>query len=473
MLPPISSGHKVMSHFVDHQDTDSQEAGILTQRYHMDEKKARPGKSRSLTSQPAPSRPPCVATADEFAHRPRASSLKPTVTPAARPSGDGSCGSSTPSRGSVSKLVGVKAMAAMFEIASHESPYVPSPTASRYSRPNETRLSLSQLRLNTASPRIPKPKASVSSIGKDEPDQRWQIPGRHTQLVDHHQGTANDGGMSPLVVSQAADGKWPAPLLEKPSVTRLRRTPDNSKLQKHLPKVPTLDDNDRAFLNLGTMTRPAEQPPIAQQVTFSHRPSTPSLLRQLSSETVSARAASPGANSVLHSQIRSLQRQLDAKTEESLSLRRQLETKESMDIGTLSEQVRAAKRECAMWKARAEAAEKRVSALERFTRRLRGIKGGDAQNDTDRRSHSERNSTETTRTEAGEVVAERIRRTMKGVDGPRSSDGGAAAWWDPGRTGPSWDHLIGACGQQQKILTETALFEVWEAAQALLADDEI
>ncbi|KAK1599605.1 uncharacterized protein LY79DRAFT_535596 [Colletotrichum navitas] len=220
------------------------------------------------------------------------------------------------------------------------------------------------------------------------------------------------------------------------------------------------------------MTRPTEQPPIAQHVMFPRQPpSTPSL-RQLSSETVSVRAASPGANSALHSQIRSLQRQLDAKTGENLSMRRELETKESMDVGTLNEQLRAAKRECAMWKARAEAAEKRVSALERFTRKVQGIKGGDAQNDTDRPSHSKRNSTETTGTEDREVVAERIRRAMKGMDGPRSSDGGAAAWWDPGRTGPIWDHSTGVC-EQHMVLSERALFEVWEAAQALLADGDI
>ncbi|GJC81906.1 hypothetical protein ColLi_04744 [Colletotrichum liriopes] len=219
------------------------------------------------------------------------------------------------------------------------------------------------------------------------------------------------------------------------------------------------------------MTKPAEQPPIAQHVAFPRPPSTPSM-RQLSSDTVPGRAASPGAKSVLHTQIRSLQKQLDVKTEESLSLRRQLETKESMDFGTLSEQLRAAKRECAMWKARAEAAEKRVSALERFTHRLRGIKGGDAQNDPDRPSHSERNSTKTTGTEDGEIVSERIRRAVKGMDGPRSSDGGAAAWWDD-RAGPVRSQSRGHYGQQQTVLTETASLEVWEAAQDLLADDEI
>ncbi|KAF9874854.1 hypothetical protein CkaCkLH20_07548 [Colletotrichum karsti] len=86
---------------------------------------------------------------------------------------------------------------------------------------------------------------------------------------------------------------------------------------------------------------------------------------------------------------------LETKVEEAASLRRQLETRDDMDIGLLSEQLRSAKRECAMWKGRAETAEKRVAALERFTRRLRGIKAGDAQDDYDDASSGEKGSFET------------------------------------------------------------------------------
>ncbi|GJD01169.1 rhoGAP domain-containing protein [Colletotrichum higginsianum] len=77
-------------------------------------------------------------------------------------------------------------------------------------------------------------------------------------------------------------------------------------------------------------------------------------------------------------------------------------------------------------------------------------------------------------TEDGEVVTERIKRAMKGLDGPRSSDGGAAAWWDDGRAGAVWGgQSIAHDAQSPLVLTETALLEVWEAAQELLADDEI
>ncbi|KAF3804530.1 hypothetical protein GCG54_00000885 [Colletotrichum gloeosporioides] len=142
------------------------------------------------------------------------------------------------------------------------------------------------------------------------------------------------------------------------------------------------------------------------------------------------RPESPGGNSMLHAQIRSLQRQLDAKTEETASLRRQLETRDEMDVGLLSEQLRSATRECAMWKGRAEAAEKRVVVLERFTRKIRCLKGGDGQYDSADVSSRERESTDMTGTEDGELVTSRIKLAFRNLDGTRSGDGGAAAWWN-------------------------------------------
>uniref|UniRef100_L2GEY5 RhoGAP group protein n=1 Tax=Colletotrichum fructicola (strain Nara gc5) TaxID=1213859 RepID=L2GEY5_COLFN len=158
------------------------------------------------------------------------------------------------------------------------------------------------------------------------------------------------------------------------------------------------------------------------------------------------RPESPGGNSMLYAQIRSLQRQVDAKTEETASLRRQLETRDEMDVGLLSEQLRSAKRECAMWKGRAEAAEKRVAVLERFTRKIR-----------------ERESTDTTGTENGELVTSRIKMAFRNLDGTRSSDGGAAAWWNT-RNGVDEGIKVG--------FTSTALLGVMEAVHELMADEE-
>jgi len=55
-------------------------------------------------------------------------------------------------------------------------------------------------------------------------------------------------------------------------------------------------------------------------------------------------------------------------------LRRQLDAQQNAEVGTLSEQLRAANRDMSMWKERAESAEKRVKVFERFTGKLRGIR---------------------------------------------------------------------------------------------------
>ncbi|KAI1500534.1 hypothetical protein F5X99DRAFT_419102 [Biscogniauxia marginata] len=138
--------------------------------------------------------------------------------------------------------------------------------------------------------------------------------------------------------------------------------------------------------SLGTMVPHSEAPPVAQHMNLPRPSPSPDTSpraqnvsygyltphrgspRQLPTES----PRSPNANSLLYAQIRHLQRHSQAKDEELLQLRRQLETRENLDIGTISEELRKAKRECKMWRERAEAAEKRVAVLERFTAQIRG-----------------------------------------------------------------------------------------------------
>lgn len=360
-------------------------------------------------------------------------------------------------------------MAAMFEIASQESPYVSFPTTPRPSRTSVTDLGLFQSRQETVSLENPETKASVIVPKERDPDPDYGLSGGRSRQTSRRPRSITESTGS-LTVPEETDAHGGAVHLDRPSLAQLRRTPDCSRYRKSTSKLYTLDD-DNNLPHLGTMTSPAQQPPIAQHVAFP-RPSSTLSVRQLSEDTVPARAGSPSNNSMLHAQIRSLQRQLDVRNEENASLRRQLETRDNLDIGTLSEQLRVSKRECAMWKSRAEAAEKRVSVLEHFTRKLKGIKGGDAQNDTDVTSPSGRDSNETVATEDGEVVAERIRKAMRGMDGTRSSDGGAAAWWNDDRHSSNARHSGGLGGQQQSKLTEEALHQVWQAVQELLLEDD-
>lgn len=92
----------------------------------------------------------------------------------------------------------------------------------------------------------------------------------------------------------------------------------------------------------------------------------------------------PSTNSVLHAQVRSLRTQLEARTEEATRLQRRLEACQALDNGNnagagtgtghICEQLRRARREARMWRRRAEAAERRVLALERFSARFRDMK---------------------------------------------------------------------------------------------------
>ncbi|KAK3378207.1 hypothetical protein B0H63DRAFT_240250, partial [Podospora didyma] len=69
------------------------------------------------------------------------------------------------------------------------------------------------------------------------------------------------------------------------------------------------------------------------------------------------------SNLALHAQIRHLQRQLEARTEEVKQLRRLLDAKQDAGV---SEQLRQTERESRMWRERAEAAERRVGMFERL-----------------------------------------------------------------------------------------------------------
>lgn len=137
-----------------------------------------------------------------------------------------------------------------------------------------------------------------------------------------------------------------------------------------------------------------EEPPVAQHVQLARPPSANSSRSYLSTrvpgqdQNTNAEGDSPlltrgspsrsGSNNFLHTQVRLLQRQLDLKNEELIQLRTQLDTRANLDIGTLSEKLRESRRDCAMWRDRAEAAERRIAVFERFTSKLRGIKTGTA-----------------------------------------------------------------------------------------------
>ncbi|OTB07689.1 hypothetical protein M426DRAFT_266902 [Hypoxylon sp. CI-4A] len=143
-------------------------------------------------------------------------------------------------------------------------------------------------------------------------------------------------------------------------------------------RTPSRDGELDQPLSLGTMVPYLEEPPVAQHLNFT-RPtmSTPPVgYCESDDERIpSGNLQRPGSgNSMLHARVRHLYKQLEIRSEETTQLRRQLEARKNMDIGKLCEQLRVAKRECRMWRERAEAAKKRVAVFKRFTARVRGIR---------------------------------------------------------------------------------------------------
>jgi hypothetical protein len=130
--------------------------------------------------------------------------------------------------------------------------------------------------------------------------------------------------------------------------------------------------------SLGTIVPQPTEPPVAQHIAFA-RP-TPNV----SSRTLGADGEDHVAEhfnlrpchsaSFLHAQLRYVRRQLDIKDEEIARLRRQRDTRENLEVGTLCEQLRQANRDCRTWRKRAEAAERRIASFETFIARFREIR---------------------------------------------------------------------------------------------------
>ncbi|TAQ90599.1 hypothetical protein B7494_g1054 [Chlorociboria aeruginascens] len=126
--------------------------------------------------------------------------------------------------------------------------------------------------------------------------------------------------------------------------------------------------------------------------------------------------ASPGhqrCSSILHLQIRALQRQLTAKNEEIQQLARQLDVREKLDTVALSEQLREAKREIEFWRNKAEVSEKRVLRIDDFS----------SSSGTHACPSNSIGPVDTSNHGSGEdraVVADRTRRNLHGLDGAES-----------------------------------------------------
>lgn len=125
----------------------------------------------------------------------------------------------------------------------------------------------------------------------------------------------------------------------------------------------------------GLKSSPARPPPVSparpqsvplQPATPNRRPRASTLESDFEDHSLWEDGDTPSprklrGNSALYAEIRRLQRLVDAKTEEAMSTRKELELAKSMaNAGTLSHLVRETQEELKVWKSRAEWAEKQL-----------------------------------------------------------------------------------------------------------------
>ncbi|KAF5644535.1 Rho-GTPase-activating 6 [Fusarium sp. NRRL 52700] len=396
-------------------------------------------------------------------------STRPTLTPTENPGG-------------------VRAMAARFETdhSTETSPTKPrsasktqdlilqfsqeSPTKSIRSTRSVSTLGHTRNASISSQDRRPRPSA-IDTVREEALDQNLRVSIREEAAMRAVELQQADKGQ------KSSHNEQPEILAQRQTIPRRKPVPGSRGKEASL-------ENPRS---LGTMMPYPEQPPIAQHLNLI-RPISSASNTQYGADpsvpqNISTPFQRPGSTTTLHAQIRSLQRQLDLKTEETVHLRRQLEVQGDADIGTLSQQLREAKREAQTWRERAESAERRIQVFERFTARLKGIReavGVDTRNaDTDlatkyldEGANGQKENTflekamgyesdSSGRTEDAGVVKARIRRCLHGLtDGP------------PDKPSFGLDEIQETGPERPKRDISPSTVEVWMAAQELLQLDE-
>jgi hypothetical protein len=288
-----------------------------------------------------------------------------------------------------SKRIAVRDMAAMFK--GHDSPTATSPS---YSKPVASRKSITKSIPSTSPIKLIQQRimSSISQQKEAKQPPPWltkslKTPNTASKVNLSPQGAETAQKLRSISIeSMSLKGDAmrdkinhanAATTLEANFQILRSRVPDNK------PSNSDLSSEEQSTIksvpSLGKMIPHQEQPAIAQYLNLTRPSSTIALNPDQDDGSNASYSASistqhPGSTTSLHRQVRNLQRQLNAKTEEAAQLRRQVEAQTDSEVGTLSEQLRASKREVRMWKDRAEAAERRVKVFERFTARLRGIR---------------------------------------------------------------------------------------------------
>lgn len=247
---------------------------------------------------------------------------------------------------------GVIAMAALFDNASRDEAVVPSPMQKRNSRAEVRKTNV--LSKYTTNETPPKSGGSRKSGSMESP----QTPLQVGKLLTADSSVRKE--LTPKRKSLRTSGTDPNPSISPARGIKRSQTPyatgrnllsprDRSAYQTRSERDQTSEERDRdhkQLPTLGWMTPHLGEPPIGHRMNFNRGPASPwQTFRQKSSTgqlydaaaesretTASPGGWATGGNSLLHAQIRTLQRQLHLKAEECAQLRRQLETREDLDV---------------------------------------------------------------------------------------------------------------------------------------------
>ncbi|KAK8857077.1 RhoGAP domain-containing protein [Apiospora arundinis] len=401
-----------------------------------------------------------------FEQSPQSSLKRPNLSPAKGTTGSPAKGAKNMtnrpvSQRSSSRPVGgaVKAMAAMFDSASIDSPDGPKPPLTSRSRSDlRSSASFASGHAKTQSPaKSTKPAMVPSTVTPQTPSKTHKDDPRGVGLASGKTYRTSVGRKNQSTTEQSPQdtpSRFPNISL-RPTGFVFSASREEPKASPS--KAPHRDREISRPPSLGTMVPPREEPPVAHHLNFARPPSAASSLSHLSAHPpppeggdnpsiaqegipLPATEGSPrtrSGNGLLYAQIRALHRQLQLKNEEVLHLRRQLETRENMDIGTLSERLREARRDCAMWRDRAEAAEKRIAVFEKFAAKARALRSDTSINHEEREGSTSKPATQSTQrvtlgdeesdgtehTEDHEAFNNRLRRSMKQQGTTPAEDG--------------------------------------------------
>lgn len=258
------------------------------------------------------------------------------------------------------KRGGVKAIAAIFE--------VPNPTGSSNSPTKHD----AQMMVEKAKAMLEQKSSPTSaSTSKLPPPASWSAkvqgtaisnspvsaPKKEEPEAPRLRTSISDGVALRTAALVEAEKQHIGPSTERLPLAGLRSGFPPRKMESESVSTKDFQSQMRVGQSLGTMVPHREQPPVAQHLNLTRPPSSASSISTNGQSSLPAFFPPPCASLMrtssttsLHSHIRKLQRQLETKTDEAAQLRRQVEAQKDTDVGTLSEQLREAKREAQQWK---------------------------------------------------------------------------------------------------------------------------